>query len=56
MSGRPFYGAGIFQGTTHISILGYESHLLEYKEGFGANLRFHDTNVGLLVSAVNGAL
>jgi alpha-L-fucosidase len=39
---------------THVSILGYDSQLLEYKEGFDASLRFQDTNAGFLISAVNG--
>ena len=39
---------------TQVSILGYDSQLLEYKEGFDASLRFQDTQSGLLISAVNG--
>ncbi len=39
---------------TKVSILGYDSQLLEYKEGFDAGLRFQDTNAGFLISAVNG--
>ena len=41
-------------GNTKVSILGYDSQLLEYKEGFDAKLRFQDTQSGLLISAVNG--
>jgi alpha-L-fucosidase len=40
--------------STKISVLGYDSHLVEYKEGFDAALRFEQTNLGLLISAVNG--
>ena len=39
---------------TKVSILGYDSQLLEYKEGFDAGLRFQDTQAGFLISAVNG--
>jgi alpha-L-fucosidase len=39
---------------TQVSILGYDSQLLEYKEGFDASLRFQNTNAGFLISAVNG--
>ncbi len=39
---------------TKVSILGYDSQLLEYKEGFDSGLRFQDTQAGFLISAVNG--
>ena len=39
---------------TKVSILGYKSELLEYKEGFDAKIYFQPTKMGLLVSAVNG--
>ena len=39
---------------TKVSVLGYKSELVEYKEGFDATLRFAGTNLGLAVSAVNG--
>jgi alpha-L-fucosidase len=39
---------------TKVSILGYASELLEYKEGFDAKIYFQTTKMGLLISAVNG--
>ena len=44
------------QGTsqTKVSILGYDSHLVEYKEGFDAKVYVSNTPIGLVVSAVNG--
>ncbi|MFZ4582820.1 MAG: alpha-L-fucosidase [Paludibacter sp.] len=40
--------------STKISILGYNSELLEYKIDFDASLRFSKSEVGLIISAVNG--
>jgi len=39
---------------TRVSILGYKSELLEYKEGFDAAIYFQSTQMGLMISAVNG--
>jgi alpha-L-fucosidase len=39
---------------TRVSIVGYASKLLEYKEGFDAKIYFQPTKMGLLISAVNG--
>ncbi|MBW8683399.1 alpha-L-fucosidase [Chitinophaga rhizophila] len=39
---------------TKVSILGYASELVEYKEGFDAGIYMQSTPVGLLISAVNG--
>lgn len=39
---------------TIVSILGYASELVEYREGFDASLSFSQTPLGLIVSAVNG--
>ncbi|RYY08963.1 MAG: alpha-L-fucosidase, partial [Chitinophagaceae bacterium] len=39
---------------TKVSILGYKSELVEYKNGFDASLRFSATKLGLALSAVNG--
>ena len=39
---------------TKVTILGYNSELVEYKEGFDAGLYSQTTPVGLLISAVNG--
>jgi alpha-L-fucosidase len=39
---------------TRVTILGYKSELLEYKEGFDAKIYFQPTQMGLLVSGVNG--
>jgi alpha-L-fucosidase len=39
---------------TRVSIVGYDSELLEYKEGFDAKIYFQPTKMGLLISAVNG--
>lgn len=39
---------------TKVSILGYASELVEYKEGFDAGIYSQSTPVGLLISAVNG--
>lgn len=41
-------------GRTKVSILGYGSELVEYKENFDAHVYVQDTPVGLLISAVNG--
>lgn len=44
------------EGTTNtkVSILGYASQLVEYKENFDAGIYSQSTPVGLLISAVNG--
>ena len=44
------------QGTnqTKVSVLGYGSDLVEYKEGFDAKVYVSNTPIGLVVSAVNG--
>jgi alpha-L-fucosidase len=39
---------------TKVSILGYGSELVEYKKGFDAKVYVENTDIGLLVSAVNG--
>jgi alpha-L-fucosidase len=39
---------------TKVSILGYGSELLEYKEGFDASINIATTPIGLVISAVNG--
>jgi alpha-L-fucosidase len=39
---------------TKVSVLGYGSELVEYKEGFNAGIYVQPTPVGLLISAVNG--
>lgn len=39
---------------TKVSILGYDSQLVEYREGYDANLYVNPTALGLVVSAVNG--
>ena len=39
---------------TKVSILGYGSELLEYKEGADAKIYVSNTPIGLLISAVNG--
>lgn len=39
---------------TQVSILGYTSQLLEYREGFDASLNWQSTPLGLVISAVNG--
>lgn len=39
---------------TRVTIPGYKSELLEYKEGFDAKIYIQPTKMGLLVSAVNG--
>ena len=39
---------------TKVSILGYGSELLEYKEGSDAKMYVSNTPIGLLISAVNG--
>ena len=39
---------------TKVSVLGYKSELVEYKNGFDASIRFSPTKLGLAVSAVNG--
>jgi alpha-L-fucosidase len=39
---------------TKVSILGYGSELVEYKEGFDASIKIATTPIGLVISAVNG--
>ncbi len=39
---------------TKVSVLGYASELVEYREGFDAGIRVSPTPLGLVVSAVNG--
>ncbi|MDR2920629.1 MAG: alpha-L-fucosidase [Tannerella sp.] len=39
---------------TIVSVLGYASGLVEYREGFDASIRWEQTSEGLLISAVNG--
>ena len=39
---------------TKVSVLGYGSELVEYREGFDAKVYVQPTQMGLLVSAVNG--
>jgi len=39
---------------TKVSILGYGSELLEYKEGLDAKIYVSNTPIGLVISAVNG--
>ena len=39
---------------TTVSVLGYASELVEYREGFDASIRWEQTSEGLLISAVNG--
>ncbi len=39
---------------TKISILGYASEIVEYREGFDAGIYFYDTPAGVVISAVNG--
>jgi alpha-L-fucosidase len=39
---------------TKVSVLGYGSELVEYREGFDAKVYVQPTQLGLLVSAVNG--
>ena len=39
---------------TKVSILGYGSELVEYKEGFDAKIYLSNTPIGLVISAVNG--
>jgi alpha-L-fucosidase len=39
---------------TKISVLGYASGLVEYREGYDASIRWEQTSEGLLISAVNG--
>jgi alpha-L-fucosidase len=39
---------------TKVSILGYKSELVEYKKDFDAKIYTAPTNIGLVVSAVNG--
>ena len=39
---------------TQVSILGYGSELVEYKEGFDAKVYVSNTLIGLVISAVNG--
>lgn len=37
-----------------VCVLGYASELVEYKSGFDASVSVAPTNIGLLISAVNG--
>jgi alpha-L-fucosidase len=39
---------------TKVSILGYKSELVEYKNGFDASTYLAPTSIGLVISAVNG--
>ena len=39
---------------TTVSVLGYKSELVEYRNGFDANIRVLPTPLGLAISAVNG--
>jgi alpha-L-fucosidase len=39
---------------TKVSVLGFKSELVEYKVGFDANIYNSPTNLGLVISAVNG--
>lgn len=39
---------------TKVSVLGYASQLVEYREGFDASLKWQPTALGLIISAVNG--
>ncbi len=39
---------------TKVSVVGYASQLVEYREGFDASLTFQPTPLGLVISAVNG--
>lgn len=39
---------------TRVSILGYASELVEYREGYDAKIYFSPTPLGLVISAVNG--
>ena len=39
---------------TKVSVLGYASELVEYREGYDASIRWEQTSLGLLISAVNG--
>ena len=39
---------------TKVSVLGYGSELVEYKEGFDAKVYVWNTPIGLVISAVNG--
>jgi len=39
---------------TKVSVLGYGSELVEYKSGFDASVSVAPTNIGLVISAVNG--
>ncbi len=39
---------------TKISVLGYASELVEYRSNIDANVYFHETPIGLIISAVNG--
>jgi alpha-L-fucosidase len=41
-------------GETRVSVLGFASELVEYKEGFDAAIVVYPTKIGLLISAVNG--
>ena len=39
---------------TKVTVLGYASELVEYREGYDASIRWEQTSLGLLISAVNG--
>jgi alpha-L-fucosidase len=39
---------------TKVSILGYDSKLVEYRQGFDASIHVANTDLGLVISAVNG--
>lgn len=39
---------------TKVSVLGYKSELVEYRNGFDATIRWQPTPLGLAISAVNG--
>lgn len=39
---------------TKVSVLGYASELVEYRQDFDASVRWEQTSEGLLISAVNG--
>ncbi|HNW57960.1 MAG TPA: hypothetical protein PKM69_09315, partial [Bacteroidales bacterium] len=39
---------------TKVSILGYASELVEYRNGFDASIYYFPTKLGLVISAVNG--
>lgn len=39
---------------TRVSVVGYDSKLVEYREGFDASINWQATPLGLVISAVNG--